>query len=363
MIRILRFTLLAALALAVQGCVGFHSLPARDYADAPPPGVTRIVFDERGDPWPLDADPAAIAQLPAELDKQAHFRLAERMAKAGQSYDREAILAQAASRIAPGGRLVVLIRGFNNSYGSFRSKYAATREWLGAAGAPADTHYLEVYWDALHRAGGKVPYPVALFPRARGNAVQAAQCGLRDLLARLPAGTQVTFLAHSLGAVAAIDTMVKPPQDWPAVTCSGRAGAPAVPANLADVRIAAFAPAVGDRQLSDAAGRIDPARFAALARLYTAWNPHDPAVTKQGKGLNLPDTLGGDTRLGGNAKFVAQIAAAFGKGRAQGLFQPLEFSQPAHELATYLADRDRAACVLWAAKVLPDKPAACTLER
>lgn len=358
----LRFPLLACLVLALQGCVGFHSLPSRDYTEAVPPGVTRIVFDERGDPWPLDADPGAMAQLPPDLDKGAHFGLAERMAKAGLPYDREAILADAARRIGSGTRVVVLIKGFNNSYGSFRTKFAATRDWLKAHGAPADLRYVEVYWDALHRAGGKVAYPVALFPRARSNADRMAQCGLRDLLARLPAGTDVSFIAHSLGAVAALDTMAAPPQGWPAVTCTGRTGPAPVPANLGEVRIAAFAPAVGDRQLSDQ-GRIDPARFAALNRLYIAWNPRDPAVTKHGKGINLPDTLGGDTRLGGNARFVAQIAAEFAKGGGGRLFQPLEFSQPSHELATYLADRDRAACVLWAAKVLPDQPEGCTLER
>ncbi len=362
MIRTLRFLTLAMLALAVQGCVAFHSLPTRDYTEAAPPGVTRIVFDERGDPWPLDADPAAQAQIPADLDKQKHFSLVRRMARSGAGYDRETILAEAARRIAPGGRVVVLIKGFNNSYGSFRSKFAATREWLKAQGAAPDQRYLEVYWDALHRAGGKVPYPVALFPRARSNAARMAQCGLRDLLARLPDGTEVTFVAHSLGAVAALDSMVVPPQGWPEVTCTGRDAVPPVPSNLADVRIAAFAPAVGAGQLSQG-GRIDPARFAALARLYIAWNPHDPAVTKHGKGLNLPDTLGGDTRLGGNTGFVARIDRQFALGGAGPLFQPLEFSQPAHELASYLADRNRAACVLWAAKVLPDKPAVCALER
>lgn len=358
----MRFLLPVAMALALSGCVGFHSLPARDYAEAPPQGVTRIVFDERGDPWPLDADPAAIAQLPADLDKEAHFSLAERMAKAGKGYDRAAILAEAAARITPGKRVVVLIKGFNNSFGTFRSKYAATRDWLSAQGAGADIHYVEVYWDALHRAGGKVAYPVALFPRARGNADRMAQCGLRDLLARLPTGTQVSFVAHSLGAVAALDTMVTPPPGWPKVACTGREGAPPVPANLGEVRIAAFAPAVGVKQLSDG-DRINTARFAALARLYVAWNPHDPAVTKRGKGVNLPDTLGGDTRLGGNAGFVAQIAGQFSKGGAGNLFQPLEFSQPSHELSTYLADNDRAACVLWAARVLEVRPATCSLER
>lgn len=359
------FRLFSALALllVLSGCVAFHSLPARDYTEPPPPEVVRIVFDENGDPWPLDADPAVLALLPADLDKQRHFGLAKGLAKARQPYDREAILAEAARRIAPQGRVVVLIKGFNNSFGSFRGKFAATRQWLGEQGAVPDQRYVEVYWDALHRAGGKVPYPVGLFPRARGNAERMAQCGLRDLLARFRQGTEVSIVGHSLGGAAALDAVTEPAKGWAAMRCSGGRKPPPVPANLSDVRIAAFAPAVGGGQLGIGREPLDPARFTALSRLYVAWNPRDPAVTKHGKGLNLPDTLGGDTRLGGNRDFIARTTAAFGKGATSTLFQSLEFSQPSHELATYLADRDRAACVLWAAKVLPDKPDGCALER
>jgi pimeloyl-ACP methyl ester carboxylesterase len=257
----------------------------------------------------------------------------------------------------------VLIRGFNNSYDSFHAKYAQMRQWLGVQGAAADVRYVEVYWDPLHRAGGRVAYPVALFTRSRGNAERAGACGLRDLLRRLPPGTDVTLLAHSLGAVVAMAAMADVPPGREAPTCDGKPAPDPVPAQLGDVRIAAFAPAVGAGLLEDDKGQVPPALLSHIARFYVAFNPNDPAVTKRKLGLNLPDTLGGDTRLGGNSDFVAQVddrlAAA---GLADG-FQTLRFEHKAHELPTYLADTARAQCLLWAAKVLPDAPHDCGLTR
>lgn len=363
MSRLTRLLLPFAAALALPGCVAFHSLPYQDYASRPDDGVLRIVFDQQGDPWPLDNDPATVAVLPPDLDKGRSFRLTQRLAKAAVPYDRTAIIEAAARRIAPGGRVVVLIKGFNNSYGTFAREYAATREWLAAEGAPADLRFVEIYWDALHRAGGKVPYPLGLFGRSRGNAERMAQCGLRDLLSRLPAGTDVTFVAHSLGAAAAIDAVVPPPPSWKAVKCTEGKNVMPVPAALGDVRIVAFAPAIGAGQLLDGANRIESARFAGLARLYSAWNPNDPAVTKRQLGLNLPDTIGGDTRLGGNTGFVEKVRRLFAGADMKTRFQPLRFEQKSHALPAYLADRERARCVLWAAMLLPEQPDGCTLSR
>jgi hypothetical protein len=363
----------AALVLPLAGCIGFHSLPPPDYAAQADDGVLRVVFDERGDPWPVSADAAVAAVLPGDLDKSRTFRLAGKLDARGAAYDRAAVLDAAAAKLTSGGtgregpggrgRVVVLIRGFNNSYESFHAKYAQMRQWLGAQGAAADVRYVEVYWDALHRAGGRVAYPVALFTRSRGNAERAGACGLRDLLRRLPPGTDVTLLAHSLGAVVAMGAMADVPPGRTAPVCDGKPAPHPVPAQLGDVRIAAFAPAVGAGLLEDDKGQVPPALLSHIARFYVAFNPNDPAVTKRKLGLNLPDTLGGDTRLGGNPDFVAQVddrlAAA---GLADG-FQTLRFEHKAHELPTYLADTARAQCLLWAAKVLPDAPPDCGLTR
>ena len=363
----------AALVLPLAGCIGFHSLPPPDYAAQADDGVLRVVFDERGDPWPVSADPAVAAVLPGDLDKSRAFRLAGKLDARGAAYDRVAVLDAAAARLAsdgpgrggqPGrGRVIVLIRGFNNSYDSFHAKYAQMRQWLGAQGAAPDVRYVEVYWDALHRAGGRVAYPVALFTRSRGNAERAGACGLRDLLRRLPPGTDVTLLAHSLGAVVAMGAMADVPPGRAAPVCDGRPAPDPVPAQLGDVRIAAFAPAVGAGLLEDDKGQVPPALLGRLARFYVAFNPNDPAVTKRKLGINLPDTLGGDTRLGGSIRYVARFDAKLAKVGLDQAFQTIEFSQPAHGMAEYLKDAPRAGCLMWAGAILPDRPETCNLSK
>lgn len=368
--RFLRPLLLAACGLPLAGCVGFHSLPPAGYAGALNDGVLRVVFDERGNPWPLGDHPKASAILPPEdgLDRTRSFRLAGKLARIGEAYDRDAILDEAAARLSgpgahPGGRVVVLINGFNNSYGSFHKKYADLRKWLVAQGAPPDLRYVEVYWDALHRAGGKVAYPAMLFPRSRGNAARAGACGLRDLLRRLPEGTQVSLVAHSLGSQVALSGVSPPPPGRRGVDCDGKQAPLPPPAQLADTRVALFAPALGAQQLQDPAGRVPATLLADLSRLLVAWNPNDRVITKRNFGIDLPDSWGGDTRLGGNARFVAGIMRKLAADARSERVSTVRFSQPAHELSAYLADRDRAACILWAARVLPGRPEGCDLTQ
>lgn len=366
--HIVRRCLLAGLALSLGGCVGFHSLPPADYAGAPDGGVLRLVFDERGNPWPLDADAGVRAVLPPAggLDRSRSFRLARKLQGAGDVYNREVVLDEAAARLTGPGdrsarRVVVLINGFNNSYGSFHKKYAATRQWLAEQGVPADIRYVEVYWDALHRAGGKVAYPALLFPRSRGNAARAGACGLRDLLRRLPAGTEVSLVAHSLGSQVALSAATQPPPGRKGVDCDGREESLPLPAKLGDLRLALFAPALGAQQLQDSTGRVPPTLLAGLSRLVIAWDPNDKVITKRSFGINLPDTWGGDTRLGGNARFVAAIMQKLAAGAQSDRVSTVQFAQPSHELSAYLADRDRAVCILWAAKVLTARPDGCAL--
>ena len=367
--RLVPRVLLVVAALPLAGCVGFHSLPPAGYASAPDDGVLRLVFDERGDPWPLDPGPEAVAILPPEggLDRSRAFDLASKLKRTGAAYDREAILDQAAARLtlaggAEAGRVVILINGFNNSYGSFRKKYAATREWLAGQGAPAGLRYVEVYWDALHRAGGKVAYPALLFPRARGNAARAGACGLRELLRRLPTSTEVSVVAHSLGTQVALSALADPPPGRGGVGCDGRPGSWAPPL-LADSRLALFAPALGGRQLEDTTGRVPAALVGGLSRLVIAWNPNDRVITKRNFGINLPDSFGGDTRLGGNARFIERFTQQIAANGQSARVSTVQFAQPAHELSAYLADGPRAACLLWAVWVLPARPEGCDLTR
>ena len=72
----------ALLLVMLPGCVAFHSLPPRGYADLPPDGgATRLILDQNGDPWPEDASAEAV--LPLALDKSRAFRLAPRLGRGG----------------------------------------------------------------------------------------------------------------------------------------------------------------------------------------------------------------------------------------------------------------------------------------
>lgn len=326
----------------------------------------RLVLDQNGDPWPEDASAEAV--VPETLDKSRAFRLSARLDKAGVPYDRAAVLDRVAGRLSGDseggqqpGRVVILIRGFDNSFAAFRTKYAAMRGWLAQEGArPA--RYLDVYWDALHRGSVQAGYPFGRFVRSRTNAERAGRCGLRAVLARFPPGTEVTVVTHSLGAEVGLAALSERPPGRGHVRCGAGEATP-VPRHLGDVRMLAFAPAIGRVQLLDGDGRANRDTLGAITRFYLGYNPNDPAVTKRNKGVDLPDWLGGDTRLGGNAGFIAKVRAQLDKAGRGDAFQTLVFAQPDHAMARYLEDRPRARCMIWAGGLLRDKPEGCLLER
>ena len=356
-------------SLLLTGCTAFHSLPPRGYASLPADaGAARLILDQNGDPWPEGTSADAVLPDSAGntvLNKARAFRLADRLAKARLPYDRDGALDRVAAQIAshsePAGRVVILVRGFDNSFDSFRAKYSAMRAWLAAEGSPP-ARYLDVYWDALHRGNEQAGYPFGRFVRSRSNAERAGRCGLRELLARLPAGTDVTVISHSLGAEVALAALADRPAGRGEVSC-GKRPAPAVPSNLGDVRLVAFAPAVGRVQLLDPEGRVTRRTLGAIDRFYLGFNPNDPAVTKHNKGVNLPDWLGGDTRLGGNRRFVASLDAKLDRLGLADAFQTIAFEQPDHAMAQYLNDKPRARCLMWAGGLLPAKPEGCALSR
>lgn len=364
----LKALFVAAGMLGLAGCAGYHSIPPQTYSEAGD-GIERIVFDQRGDPYPrsggIDGPP-----IPPEMKRGGAFSVREYYELARIPYDREALIRGSAERIVAGmraanaQRIVVLIKGFNNSYQSNEEEYAKVRQWLADNGQRENVAFVQVYWDAIHRDTGTAPLPLAYFGESMTYSNLAGACGLRDLLTRLPAGTDLTFLTHSRGAAVALSALADPLFDKNIDTAclSQSQGAPQ-PMGLGDVRLVAFAPAIGDGHLRDRNGAPRTDLFDIIDRIYSSVDRHDPAVTKSAWKFTLPDKLGGDTRFGGTPIYVEGIDALFAARGHRDDFAQVTFTQPTHHWMRYLGETGNARCLLWAGGVLRNQPTGCGLVR
>jgi hypothetical protein len=335
-----------------------------------PVDVERIAFDQDGDPYPRSNGADGLELPPQPPNRNVAFTLRTFYATSQPSYDREALLDRAAGRIVDGmraskaRRVVFLIKGFNNSYAEFEKEYAWIRDEVISLNQPEPLYFVQVYWDAIHRGRRTFPIPLAYFADSLTYSNHAGDCGLRDILRRLPSGTDVTFLTHSRGAAVALAAISDAKYDE-GITNVCRSSMPghSLPAQLGDVRLVAFAPAVGDGHVR--AG-VDIARadiFARLDRFYVGYNPNDPAVTKKYFGIDIPDRFGGDTRLGGNEGYVRHIDELFAKEKLEASFQVVRFDRKSHDWRDYVALSDRANCLLWAGKLVTGPSPGCTLSQ
>jgi len=307
---------------------------------------------------------------PQPPNRNVAFALRTFYATSQPPYDREALLDKAADRIvtnmraSKARRVVFLIKGFNNSYAEFENEYAWIRDEVILANQPEPLYFVQVYWDAIHRGRRTFPAPLAYFADSLTYSNHAGDCGLRDVLRRLPPGTDVTFLTHSRGAAVALAAISDPKYDEGITNaCQSSMPGHSLPKQLGDVRLVAFAPAIGDGHVR--AG-VDEARadiFAQLDRFYVGYNPNDPAVTKKYFGINIPDRFGGDTRLGGNEGYVRHVDELFEKEKLRDSFQVVRFDRRSHDWRDYIALQDSANCLLWAGKLVAGPSPGCTLSR
>jgi len=362
---------IASLAVAgvVTACAGYHTVPPSNYS-ATSDGIERIAFDQAGDPYPQSNTPGRLDVPPQPSNHNAAFTLRTYYQVRNVPYDRGILLDQAAARIVEGlhagktRRVVFLIKGFNNSYESFDTQYAWMREQVIATRDPERVFFVQVYWDALFKGQNTLPAPLAYFADSLTYSNHAGDCGLRDLLRRLPAGTDVTFLTHSRGAAVALAALSDPKYDRGiSNACRSTTPSHALPEQLGDVRLVAFAPAIGDghMRVSRDVARTDI--FARLDRMYAGYNPNDPAVTKKHFGINVPDRLGGDTRLGGNEIYLHHLDELFANAGFQASFQYERFERKSHDWDQYIAMTTQADCLLWAGMILANPPKGCSVTR
>ncbi|HEY7810951.1 MAG TPA: hypothetical protein VIA98_11275 [Allosphingosinicella sp.] len=352
--------------LALSGCAAYHTIPPAGYSAVEPRHqVMRVAFDMFGEPYPVSRD-ANDTTFPPQQRRSSNtaFSVRSHYRRLGRPYEPEAILDAWAAEIRaslsarPGGRVVFLIKGFNNSSGGLTDDYAATRDRIASLGGTDHLIFIEVLWDAFYRGRGTAPLPLAYFADSITSSLLAGTCGLRPLLGRLPEGTNVTLITHSRGGAIALAAFTKAniyaPRQCPV---------PPVPSQLGNVRAVAFAPALGDgiiRRDDNGDGRAELAAdlFDQLDRLYVGFNPRDPATAKRYFGVSIGARRGGDTRLASDRAYLAEV-----EGQSAGRMQHVEFSHPSHPLQNYLRNEALTRCLLWAGQIIEERPADCGLAR
>ena len=285
-------------------------------------------------------------------------------------YDRTALIKQSADRIIAGmrkhgaDRVVFIIKGFNNSYESSDSEYEWMREGVLGERQAKGLFFVNVYWDAIYKGKGTAPMPVAYFADSMTYSNHAGDCGLRDLLRLMPNGTNVTFLTHSRGAAVALSALSDPKYDRHiSQDCKSTFPGHEYPDQLGDVRLVAFAPAIGDGHVRESKNTPVTETFNRLDRFYVGYNPNDPAVTKKYFGINLADNFAGDTRLGGNEGYVANLDKILASQGLVDEFQFERFERRSHDWPQYIVQWSQARCLLWAGKLIEGPAAGCQVYR
>lgn len=361
------FMLIAA-SVALAGCAGRHALPSTRYssADASQPPIVNVAFDQNGAIYPRSDSDAGLTWPYPLRRTTGPFSLPRHFADTGQleRYDQNRILEDFAPTIEAHladdaeARLVVLIHGFNNSYEQASTSFSHVRTIL-AEDASREV-ILQVYWDGLQDPPlGFLPF--WFWPDSMTYSNRAGQCGLRRLMALLPEGTDVTFVTHSRGAAVALSALADPRYDDGIRTCDP---APAPPAQLGDVRIASFAPAIGDGHVLQG-GQRGLAAYPQIDGMVVGFGPNDTATDKHKYGVDISERFMGDTRFAANDAYYRQVEAGSAGRLQRETFLQSEHAWPAYLGAyePYRANSRIARCVLWAAFALARGPEGCAVRR
>lgn len=366
---LLKKLFLIVILSSLAGCAGYHSMPPQNYSSTSD-SLERIVLDQWGDPYPRSEGVDNLPIPPQVKSGTKGFSVRKYYEDHAQSYDSNGLIRASARRIetsmrdSKAERVVFLIKGFNNSFQSNEKEYAKVRQWLETNGRMENVVVVQVYWDAIYRGPGTAPLPLSYFAESMTYSNLAGACGLRALLGHLPAATNLTFLTHSRGAAVALSAIADPLFDKKIDTgCLRQTDNPKRPLQLGDVRLIAFAPAIGDGHLRARDGSVRTDNYDVIDGIYSSLDPNDPAVTKSGLGVSLPDKLGGDTRFGGTESYVGLIDRLFAAQNHSDDFAQIAFTQPTHDWMRYLGETNNAQCLMWAGGIFRDRPQTCALVK
>lgn len=340
--------LLATLAFAglLAGCAGQHVRPSANYADAPPK-VVRVAFDQNGDLYPRKPDEVDwVSPKPTLLDKTLgrEFSLRLLTKKSPVPYEPAArLIAEKSAQeelrraLVDADTLVVLIMGFNVSYSDAIDSFALLRNRVPLLSAN-NVATVEVIWDGLVPQSEDDLSTLSKFTfwnKALTYSNLAGQCGLRRLLAAVDRPVKLRFLTHSRGAAVALSSLANPMYDNDIIVHCGRDFPPLDASQFIDVKIAAFAPAIGNGHLTS---ELDAQLRSHKKPLQLALgiNERDVATSKS----FLPARSRGDTRLGSDVKYGSTEA---GKTRQNVDFVGVGFNHGSnHSLKAYLDSNPQA---------------------
>lgn len=290
-------------ALLLGGCAGYHTMPPANYSDVAHANdrVIKLVFDQEGTLYP----PSDVLTPPQQMDNRNSAFTLKSSRGFGEEYNDTPFIAAAAKKIADravssrNGRIVFLIKGFNNSYEEFDNEYAFLRQRIHDYEPNEDLTFVQVYWDALWKGPGTAPAPLAYWGDSMTYSNLAGMCGLRRVLRLLPRGTKASFVTHSRGAAVALGAVTNP--IYQRVNHCNVTGLP--DGSLADSFLVAFAPAIGDGHMRNKEGAVVNDMYRNLDRIYVG-------LTRRTR--RLP-------RLTWESALAHTVAATPGSRRAMGI--------------------------------------------
>lgn len=363
MMKVALSAMLICASTLMGGCAGHHSLPPTNFTStsAPDDRIVKVAFDQYGAIYP-DADEAGLPLPPTNVAGQKNFGLRRYYAGLGQTYDPAPIRQKLAATIRAAmnrhraDRLVILIKGYDNSFESYDDGFDFLRQRIDTMAPDPARVVLQVYWDGYTSGTGAKPLAPTWFRTAIGSSNLAGQCGLRPLLALLPVGTNITFVTHSRGAAVALTVATDPPEEdrRRADRCDP---VPPAPVTLGDVALIAFAPAVGDGLVRKEKVVPDDL-FATFDRIYIGFNHSDKYTSKTFLGVRLGGKVVADTRLASDVKYRDLVEQGSG-----GRIAHENYTQKRHAIGAYLASEPQSLCLFWAGRLLAKEPAGCRVRR
>lgn len=302
-----RFLCLALAVITLSGCAGLHVRPGPDYADerTTPPNTLRVAFDQSGAIYPRDGSVVPWDTVQMRRLNEVTGRNAFLLEKIHVGPDtsntpytpamRAALLQDATRRLnsmlQPGGKLLVLVHGFNENYDDARKNFDIFRNAVGEPLPPT----LEVFWDGLIIPDQTFGQAARLWfwPNAVLYSNLAGQHGLRHLLNGIAVPTDVRVLTFSRGAAVALSAVADPIYDaeWgPAPSFSNP--------QIRSIKLGMVAAAVGSGHLRDEANE----QLSRRVELVVGFNCKDFALRKL-----VAAGKYGDTRLGTNSQYAKEV--------------------------------------------------------
>lgn len=207
---------LAAVCIALSGCLG-HSLPPPGWNNAVlAPGVVQTFVDANGTFYPNNWRANSVI---GERDFERADSLLNAVAGDRDITRRNALhayeerwLQTVAEEVRGSRRVFILIHGFNDAAETARASYEVVRSNLDIR---PDDAVIEFYWDGLKTWGGPVGKRLAsgrIWFWATGYSQVGGSRGLRRILDRIE-NADVYLISHSRGASVSLSALSNPTYD------------------------------------------------------------------------------------------------------------------------------------------------------